>query len=82
MSRELTIAAWKSPEMRVKLASRGDVSEQHPSGLVELDESTAAEIGGGTGWLCAVGTVLYATVQGTVCNGTCAVPTTYGCCNG
>lgn len=78
MDTESTIAAWKNPEVRSEYPSQGT----HPAGLAEIDPVTAEGIGGGTGWVCAATGAIAATFQGTVCNGTCAVPSTQGCCNG
>jgi hypothetical protein len=80
MDAESMIKFWKNPEDRRAAKN----AAKHPSGLVEVDPLTAAEIGGGGALAIAglIGGAIYATVQGTVCNGTCAIPNTYGCCNG
>ena len=57
MNRESIIRAWKDPAYRASLSSeqRAELPE-HPSGVVELDDTTLGEAVGG-GLSCGIGRI-------------------------
>ncbi|MEU7137048.1 mersacidin/lichenicidin family type 2 lantibiotic [Streptomyces sp. NPDC046261] len=85
--------AWKDAAYRESLTAEERAAlPANPAGVVELDDQDLMELSGGTtGTLCVTVTLVTvsqcatshfgcATVNKTVCNGTCAVGGTKGCC--
>jgi mersacidin/lichenicidin family type 2 lantibiotic len=80
------VRAWKDPVYRASLSEQErQALPEHPAGLIELSDTELDGASGAlTGLVCGFTVTLTweagcFTINGTFCNGTCAVVTN-GCC--